>query len=96
MNLIDNLGLDNFNFIIRIYQKVLLQMFTDLISASKHQSYNSYRQQAFDWFFCDKYKNDFSTVCEIAGFNPENIRKKAKNMLEKSGGLFQSQTTDKQ
>jgi hypothetical protein len=95
MNLIDNQLNKNITDadIVKIFQRVLLQIFTDLISRSKHPSYESFRKKAFDWFFAEEHKNDFEIICEISGFNPHKIKKKAALLLEKSGGLFKSQTT---
>ena len=81
--------------IIRIYQKVLLQMFQDLTARSKNIYFSAYRNQAFEWFFSSKYKKDFDEVCELAGFNPVNIKNKAKKILDDAGGLFNPQTTAK-
>ena len=96
MQLIHNQKFDNCNVILnRIYQKVLLQMFQDLMARSKNIYFSAYRKQAFEWFFSDKHKKDFEEVCELAGFNPVNIQNKAKKILNDAGGLFNPQTTAK-
>lgn len=94
MKLISNQQFEDLSVSIsRIYQKVLLQMFQDLTARSKNIYFSGYRKQAFEWFFSEQYKNDFEEVCQLAGFNPANIKNKAKKILDNAGGLFNPQTT---
>jgi hypothetical protein len=64
-----------------LWRAVILQAIQDAKSRSSKREMVFHRNQAEHWLFDDR--QDFSTVCDLAGYEPDSIRRKCREAKER-------------
>jgi hypothetical protein len=67
-----------------LFRAVILQAVTDAKSRSNKREKLTYKHEAEHWLFSDR--KDFAMVCELAGWHPDQVRRKA--MDARARGFF--------
>lgn len=66
--------------IVALARAKILQALLDIASENKKKEWQDWKIQSWNWVFSDQ--SDFRAFCEDAGFAPEIVRYKAKNIME--------------
>lgn len=63
-----------------LWKAVILQAFADMASQSKNRELQIDKELAKIWVFSNS--KDFYMVCDLANYHPDDIRKKAKEIIK--------------
>ncbi len=69
-----------------LWAAVLVQMVEDGLSAKPLGPHDHDRRIARSWFTDPGFSKDFAMVCDMAGFDPQFIRDRFKNLLAEQEG----------
>lgn len=71
-------SLTNHNNEARLFCAIIYQAIEDADYKGSDKRYLRYKQQALDWLL--SMSDDFCTICNMAGFNPEYVRDQIKKL----------------